>query len=86
MDQLHCNRRAQRRLRVAANRLAGGPHQQRAQALAAVEHSVAHRFAQAGRGVAGHPCLEGILDHALLERGPGFEVVRLHAPAAHGLS
>jgi hypothetical protein len=46
VDQLHGAGRTQGRLAVATDGLAGGHHQQRAQALAAAQHGIAHGFAQ----------------------------------------
>ena len=63
-------RRAARRRAAPCDRLGGGQHEQRPQPLAAVEHGVAHRLAEAGRRIGGHPGVERRLDRVELGRAP----------------
>ena len=78
MNQLHRAGRTQSRLGIAASSLAGSHHQQRAQALAAVEYGVAHGLAQSGRHEAvlriGHPLRQRLLDGVKLLGAPGAQV------------
>ena len=77
--------------------VAGGQHQQRAQPLAAVQHGIAHRFAQAGRRIGAHPERQCALDPPQLRTAPEVQVKhtgargrtrgqRAHSCAAHGCS
>ena len=76
VDQLHRAGRTQARLRQATDRFARGQGQQRAQALAAIEHGVAHGLGQAGGHplVRSHPALERVLHPGQLHRGPGAQL------------
>ena len=79
---------AQGGFRVTAHGFAGGQHQQGPQALAAVQHGVAHGLTQTGRGRAGaragDPELQRGFDSAQLAGRPGRQVKA--APGRGGLA
>ena len=91
VDEFYCAGRPQGSLtdaarawlkRRAGNCLGGGQHQQRAQALAAVKHRIAHALNQCDRRLGLGPCerrhsqplRQGLLDLALLCQAPGRQV------------
>ena len=78
VDQLDRAGGAERRAVVAVDRVGRGQDEQRPQALAAVEDGVAHRLAEAGRGIGGDAGVERRLDPIELGQGPGVEGVSFH--------
>jgi hypothetical protein len=85
VDQLDRARCAERRFASAVDCIGSGQHEERAQALAAVEDGVAHRLAEAGGCVGGNERVERRLDRVELGERPGIEGVALH-DADHGRS
>ena len=79
VDQLHRAAGAQGGLCLgriqAAHGLGSGQHQQRAQALAAIEHGVAHGLAQVGGGIGGNPQREGVFDAGEFLAAPKGKII-----------
>ena len=78
VDQLDRAGGTERRAMLAMDRVGRGEDEQRPQALAAVENGVAHRVAQAGRGIGRNASVERRLDPIELGQGPGIESVAFH--------
>ena len=91
MDQFDGDGRAQGRVAQGLgaergdrpHRLDGRQHEQRAQALAAVEHAVAHGLAEARGGIGRDEAFQRRLDRGDLEAHPVVELVGPHA-SVHG--
>ena len=71
MNQFHCTGRTQRGRIVPAHCLVGRQHQQRAQALATIQHGIAHGLRQLLWRPHAHPIRQGLLDRSQLLRAPG---------------
>jgi hypothetical protein len=78
VDQLDRAGGTERGAVIAVDRVGGGEHEQRPQPLAAVEDGIAHRIAEASRGIGGNAGVERRLDAVELGQRPGIERVPFH--------
>mmetsp|Transcript_16735 Transcript_16735/g.31543 ORF Transcript_16735/g.31543 Transcript_16735/m.31543 type:complete len:204 (+) Transcript_16735:827-1438(+) len=82
VDQLDGACRPHRRKHVAAHRLTARQHKQRSQPLAAAQHRVAHRLAQASRRLHRHQAVQCRLDSGQGRVNPAVKVLCIHCSGA----